>query len=462
MAEGTRDLTEGPVWRGLAAVSGPMALGILAVISTGLVDAYFLARVSPDALAAVGFIFPVTTAISSLSIGLSAGASAVIAQAIGRREDGEDVTRRGLHALGLGIAFATLAALLFWLVDGPLLAALGARGAVLEAALRYTPIWALSFPFLVSMMLVNGVFRAHGQGLASAGIMVGSAVVNVATTPLLILGWGPIPALGIAGAAGGTLAAMLAGSALALGLAWRGGILRPCHAPLRDLARNARAVIAIGGPAATSNAINPAGMALVTAAVATVGAAQVGGFGAATRVESLAAVPLLALSAGIGPVVGQNWGAGRRDRAREALRLCLWASLGYGLAVAVLLTVLAGPIARLFGAGEDSAAAAESYLRVVGWSVAGFGMLVTGNAALNAISRAGHAMALSLARVLVIYVPLAWVGVTVLGYPGILAAAVAANAFGGWAVLVSARATGLLETEARVVAAPARRIAPQE
>lgn len=84
MAEGTRDLMEGPVWRGLAAVSAPMMLGILAVISTGHVDAYFLARVSPEALAAVGFVFPVTTVISSLSIGLSAGASG----AIGRRGEG--------------------------------------------------------------------------------------------------------------------------------------------------------------------------------------------------------------------------------------------------------------------------------------------------------------------------------------------------------------------------------------
>ncbi len=458
----TRDLTEGPVRRGLASLALPMMAGILAVISTGLVDAYFLARVSPEALAAVGFVYPVTTAIASLSIGLSAGAGAIIAQALGRRDDGDDVTRRGLHALGLGIAFASVAAMAFWLLDAPLLAALGADGTVLDAALRYTPIWCLSFPFLVSMMLVGAVFRAHGSGLSAAGVMVFSAVVNVATTPLLILGWGPVPAFGIAGAAMGTLLAMASGSALALALATRSRILQPCEAPLRDLGRNARAIAAIGGPAATSNAINPAGMALVTAAVATVGAAYVGGFGAATRVESLVSVPLLALSSAIGPVVGQNWGAGREDRAREAVRLCLWFSVGYGLLVALALTAFAGPIAAAFGAGADSTVAAEAYLRVVGWSVAGFGMLVTGNAALNAISRAGHAMTLSLARVLAVYVPLAWIGVATFGYAGILGAAVVANAFGGWAVLVALRATGLSATRAGPVAWPARRIAPQE
>ncbi|MFO6465068.1 MATE family efflux transporter [Jannaschia sp. KMU-145] len=456
MAQNTRDLTEGPVWIALARLSGPMMLGIAAVLSTGLVDAYFLAKVSPEALAAVGFIYPVTTAIASLSIGLSAGAGAVISQALGRKEDDNDVTRRGLHALGLGLVLATLAALIFWLADRWLLGMLGADGGVLDAALRYTPLWCVAFPFLVSMMLINAVFRAHGNGGTSAMVMVASAIVNVATTPVFILGLGPAPELGIAGAALGTLVAMVAGSGVAFWLAWRNGILNPCTAPLRNLWSNVKAIAGVGGPAATSNAINPAGMALVTAAVATVGANAVGGFGAATRVESVLSVPLLALSSGIGPVVGQNWGAEAHDRARLALKQCLIFSVGYGLLVALVLTFFAGPIATAFGAGEESTEAAASYLRVVGWSIFGFGMLVTGNAALNAISRSGHAMVLSVARVLAIYVPLAWLGVTLFGYPGILGAAVVANLFGGWAVLVAARSVDLLETEFVGVAAPAR------
>ncbi|SDY38070.1 putative efflux protein, MATE family [Jannaschia faecimaris] len=458
MAENTRDLTEGPIWKTLAMLAGPMMLGILAVISTGLVDAYFLAKVSSDALAAVGFVYPVTTAISSLSIGLSAGAGAIISQALGRKESDDDVTRRGLHSLGIGIVLAVIAGLLFWLLDGLLFQALGADRAVLDAALRYTPLWCLSFPFLVSMMLINSVFRAHGSGVASAGIMVFSAVVNVATTPMFIVGWGPVPEMGIAGAAMGTLVAMVTASILAGYLALRSGMLQPCSEPFRDLWRNAKIIAGIGGPAAASNAINPAGMALVTAAVATVGSASVGGFGAATRVESFMAVPLLALSAGIGPVVGQNWGADKRYRARRALRLCLGFSVGYGLLVALVLTVFAEPIANAFGASESSTQAAESYLRVVGWSLFGFGMLVTGNAALNAISKSGHSMTLSIARVLVVYVPLAWLGVTLFGYAGILGAAVLANVFGAWAVLVAARATDLLTLDALPVAVPAKAV----
>lgn len=103
-ANNTRDLTQGPVWKALTAMSAPMSLGIFSVISVGLADAYFLGQVSGAALAAVGFIYPVITAITSLSIGLSAGANAALSQQIGAGEDDDDTQRLGLHAIGLGLA----------------------------------------------------------------------------------------------------------------------------------------------------------------------------------------------------------------------------------------------------------------------------------------------------------------------------------------------------------------------
>ena len=465
MARVSRDLNDGPVWKALLSVSGPMAFGILSGVSVGLVDSYFLAKLGGDALAAVGFVYPVVFTVMSLSIGLAAGANATISQALGRREDDDAVVRSGLHAVALAVGLAVATSALFLLLDRPLMSAMGAEGAVLDATLEYTAVWAFSFPFLVGMMQTNAVFRAHGNGGRAAGIMILSSVVNIALTPLLIFGWGPVPALGVTGAALATLIAQALACAVSTWLAIRDGILRPCGDLWSDLRANARKIGGVGGPAAVSNAIAPAGMAAVTAAVATLGAGYVGGFGAATRVESVVAVPLLALSAGIGPVVGQAWGAGDPDRAAKALRLSILFSLGYGLLVAVALFLLAEPIAAAFGTGDESLAAAAGYLRVVGWSLFGYGMLIVGNAALNAMSRSGYAMGMSLLRVLALYVPLAWAGATLFGYAGVLGAAVVANLFAAGAVLVTARAAGLRVLEAgpiRIVAArlPRSRLDP--
>ncbi|WP_439123965.1 MATE family efflux transporter [Marivita sp.] len=444
------DLTQGPIWKALAWVSAPMTFGILAVLSVGLADAYFLGQLGQAPLAAVGFIYPVTTALTSLSIGLSAGANAVVSQAIGRDQaDSDAPIRLALHSLGLGLGLAILVALAFLFGAPTVFQWMGAQDAALEETRAYVPFWSLSFPFLVVMMVCNAVFRAHGDGATSAAMMVLAAVVNIAINPLLIFGWGPIPAMGTEGAALATAIGRAFGAGVALWYAWYSGLLTVCGKPFKGLLSSIRDVISVGVPAACSNAINPAGMALVTAAVATLGEAAVAGFGAATRVQSVALVALFALSAGIGPVVGQNFGAGKQDRARMALRQAWMFSVGYGLVLAVGVTIFADQIAGFFAEGAEARSYAAQYLRIVSWSIMGYGILVITNAAMNARSKAVYSLGLSLSRIFVIYVPLAWLGMWVFGFTGILIAAVAANAFGIVGGLYCARQTELFSPDDR-------------
>lgn len=441
----TADLTTGPIWKALAWVSAPMSLGILAVLSVGLADAYFLGQLGQAPLAAVGFIYPVTTALTSLSIGMSAGTNAVVSQAIGRdRADSEAPIRLALHSLGLGLGLAILMALAFLVYAPTLFQWMGAQEAALRETRAYVPFWSLSFPFLVLMMVCNAVFRAHGDGATTAAIMVLAAVLNIAINPLLIFGWGPIPGMGTEGAALATAIGRAVGAGVALWYAWKCGLLTVCEKPLKGLLSSFRAVIAVGLPAAGSNAINPAGMALVTAAVATLGEAAVAGFGAATRVQSVALVALFALSAGIGPVVGQNFGADRRDRAGLALKQAWMFCVIYGLVLAAGVTVFADTIAGLFTNGSEAREYTAQYLRIVSWSLMGYGVLVITNAAMNARSKAAYSLALSLTRIFAIYVPLAWLLMWMFDYTGILIAAVLANTYAIGAGLFCARATGLI------------------
>lgn len=102
----SRDLTKGPIWRALTEVSAPMSFGILSVLSVGVIDAYFLGQLGGAPLAAIGFIFPVTAAFTSLAIGLSAGANAIVSQSLGKGDDAEITARYGLHACSLGLVLA--------------------------------------------------------------------------------------------------------------------------------------------------------------------------------------------------------------------------------------------------------------------------------------------------------------------------------------------------------------------
>lgn len=454
----TSDLNEGPVWRALARVSGPMVLGILGVLSVGIADSYFLARVGQTELTAVGFVYPTLVAITSLSIGLSAGANTVVSQSLGRKDTRRNTRRLSLHAIGLGVLAAGMTALAFHLFGPALFRLMGAEGAVLDAIRAFLPWWCLSFPFLGAFMVTNAVFRSGGNGRIPAAAMVLVALLNIGLDPLLIFGWGPIPAMGMEGAALATGIARILSAIAMLLLALRMGLVSLDCAPLSGLGDSLRRIGRVAVPAALSNAINPAGMAVVTAAVAMIGDAAVAGFGAATRIQSLAIVPLLALSSGIGPVVGQAWGAGDEARARNAVRLTFLICLAYGLAAATALTLFATPLARVITDGAEAQGFTATYIAAVSWSFAGYGILVTANAAMNARDRAVWSALLSLARIAVIYIPLAYLGGTLFSYPGILGAAVAANIVAIWGALVACRAVGLLELSFPPITGPAARL----
>ena len=442
-----RDLTEGPVWKALAAMSAPMSLGIFSVIAVGFADAYFLGKVSGAALAAVGFIYPVITALTSLSIGLSAGANAALSQSVGAGEDEDDTQRLGLHAIDLGISMSIVAAVIIWLVYPLLFSSLGAQGDVAKEVGKYMPLWALSFPFLVTMMITNSIFRAHGDGATSAAIMILAAFFGIALNPLLIFGWGPIPKMETAGAAMSTLIGRIVAMFAALWIAWRRGLLGVCGNMLTGLLKSVKRILAVGVPASMSNAINPAGMALVTAAVATVGDDAVAGFGAAGRVQSILLVPLMALSAGIGPVVGQNWGAEKTGRAKSATGWAFGFSAAYGAVIGLALLLFATPVAGLLAAGESDMGYAAQYLRIVGLTMFGYGIVVIANAAMNARDKALWSMSLSLGRIFVIYLPLAWIGVSIYGYVGIVIAAALANLIGAAAALYAVGQNDLFQVK---------------
>ncbi len=434
MANGkrNRDLTSGPVSRALWRVSAPMSIGILGTLSVGIADSAFLARAGTDSLTAIGFVYPVIVALTSLSIGMGAGTSAVVSQAFGRNGDDDAYAARlALHALIVAALLGLVTATAFYLSAPAIFSLMGATDAVRDEALSFVPWWCASFPFMVAAMGLNAVFRAGGESHISATVMVAQALLNIALDPLFIFGAAFIPAMGTEGAGIATFLARTLGCVGLVIFSLRSGRLSISRTCLKGLGESMRDIARIGGPAALSNAINPLGLSLVTSAAAMLGDAAVAGFGAATRVQSLLFVPMLAMSAGIGPVVGQAWGAEKHDRARAATRLTFLACTGYGALLAAVLSVAAPTLAHLMTDGGKAADHATTYLRWGATGFFGYGILVTANAAMNARDRALWSMGLSASRIALVYVPLAWLGASVAGFAGIVGAFVLSNL---WAV----------------------------
>mgnify|MGYP003987693527 FL=1 len=178
---------------------------------------------------------------------------------------------------------------------------------------------------------------------------------------------------------------------------------------LRELQASWKDILHVGIPAAGTNAIIPIAMALITAMLAQYGTEAVAGFGVASRIESLVLVMFYALSAIIGPFIGQNLSAGKADRIHKALYLCLKFCMSSGLIIALFLLFMSDLLPNLFSDNIMITETAALFLLIAPISYGAYGVVMAMNAAFNGMGKPGPAVIISMARMIVIYVPLAYI-----------------------------------------------------
>lgn len=432
----SHDLLNSPVWRALLGLAGPMVFGIVAVLSISVADTFYVSRLGTEPLAALSFTFPVTLTVASFSLGLGAGASSVVSRAVGAGNR-DDARRLATDALVLALILVTLISALGFLSARPLFALLGAEGEILDMIVRYMQIWYVSVPFLVVPMVVNAVIRAVGDSFWPSLTMVLAALINIAITPFLIYGWLGLPALDVAGAAWGTLIARVLTMFIPLYiLIWREHLMTLARPPLEALMSSWRRVLRVALPASLGSMVNPVGISVVTAIVATFGASTVAAFGVATRLESFFSVPMLALSAAIGPIAGQNWGAADKQRVIRALKLSYAVCAAWAAVLAILFAFTAEFFAGLLASEAAVAEEAATYLRIVPLSLFGYGIVIVAAGAFNALGKSVTGLGYYLLRSAVLYVPLAYAASLFAGSTAVYFGIAAANTLAGIAVAI--------------------------
>ncbi len=407
----SRDLTQGPVWLKLYNLSMPMVFGIVAVMSISIVDTYFVGKLGTKPLAALSFTFPVTMTISSIAIGISAGAASIVSRAMGAK-DMLKVCRASTDSLILSSLIVLIICAIGYFTINPLFSILGAKGETLDMVGRYMRIWYLSMPFLVIPMVVNGLIRSTGDSLWPSLIMIGSAVINIGLTPMFIFGYGIFPALDIEGAAIATAIAYFITFIFSLYILIVREKMVLFEIPsFNDTVKSWKEVLKIALPAGFGNAVNPFCVGIVTGFVATYGDATVAAFGAATRIEALFSIVMFALSAAIGPVAGQNWGAGKKDRAIKAQKISFIADLIWSTLIAIIFFFTAKYIAPLFSDDKQVQEIIILYLMIVPITLWGYGITIAAAGCYNAIDKPILGLIFYLIRSAIFYVPLSWAAI---------------------------------------------------
>lgn len=429
-------LLTAPMTSVLLRMTGPMILGIVAILAFNLVDTFFIGMLGTQALAAISFTFPVTFVVTSLAMGLGAGLSAVMGHALGQGKH-EEAARITTDNLFLAVLLVTLIAVAGALTIHPLFRLLGASDALIALIYDYMLIWYLTVPMLVLPMVGNAAIRATGDTKTPSLVMTVAGLVNGVLDPLLIFGIGPFPEWGIRGAAIATSLSWLMAMLVSLYiLRHREGLLRWRLSPRPQLLAHWRALLHVAVPASFTNMLNPLANAVLMTIFAGLGTEVVAAYGAASRVEALLLIVMMALSSVLAPFISQNYGAGNPARAKAALQLCMRFALLFQLAVYALTWLLAPFIADLFSDHPQVVRLIVLYLHLVpiGYGFQGMVMLLA--SALNGVRASSISFLFNGLRLFVFLLPGAWLGAKLGGeqgiYLGILLANLAAGTLAWW------------------------------
>jgi len=403
-----RDLTVGSIDRHLVALATPIAAGMIFQTLYFLVDLYFVGRLGGAAIAGVGSAGSLAFLVMSLTQVLGVGTVALIAQAVGRKDQAH------ANLVFNQSSILALAALLACLVFGYLFAsrfagALGSDEATRAAGTTYLRWYLPGLALQFTLVAMASALRGTGIVKPAMTAQMLTVVINVILAPVLIGGWGTGRPLGVAGAGLASSIAIAVGVLLMwvyfLRLEHYVGFVRRDWRPRVDVWRQ---ILNIGLPAGGEFVIMFVIFAFVYFVMRPFGASAQAGFGVGQRVMQAIFLPAMAVAFAVAPVVGQNFGCGHPERVRQTFRSA--AKMSVVLMLVVMGLCLWRP-ALLVGSFTSDAGAirvGSDYLRFVAWNCVASGFVFVCSGLLQGLGNTWPALWSSGSRLVSFIVPVWW------------------------------------------------------
>jgi len=337
-------------------------------------ESYFVGLLGVAELAGVALVFPLIMLMQMLSAGaIGGGISSAVARTVGagRRDEAEAVA---LHAVVLALVAGALSSAALLLGGRAIYTAMGGHGAALDTALAYSDVVFGGVVFLWLLNALASVLRGTGNMALPAGVVTAGVPILLVVSPVLIFGFGPLPALGIRGAALALVVYYVVGSAVLFAALrrGRGGVRLTGAHPLRSAVF--RAILGVGGPAAVNSVMTNVAVALATAFVGGLGVHVLAGFGLGIRLEYLLIPVVFGVGAAMIPMIGMNVGAGNLRRAREIAWTGALGAAAITGAIGVAAALFAPAWIGLFTDDAAAIAGGAAYLRIAGPAYALIGL----------------------------------------------------------------------------------------
>jgi putative MATE family efflux protein len=419
LAGSHRDFTQGPVGRALLVLAVPMVLEMVMESVFAVCDVFFVARLGAGAVATVGLTESMLACIYAVAMGLSIGATATVARRIGEK-DPDGAGRAAAQSLWLGLAFSvTLGALGLWLAPR-LLAVMGADPGVIAGGTTYARVMLGGSGTVIILFLVNAIFRGAGDAAIAMRVLWFANAINIVLGPCLIFGLGPFPRMGVTGAATATTIGRATGAVYAI---WRltrtSSRVSVRRRHLRPDPALAGRLLRLSASGALQAFVGTASWIGLVRIISLYGSPALAGYTIGIRVIIFALLPSWGVSNAAATMVGQALGAGKPERAVQAVRTAGLYNMAFLGAVGVLFVVLAPMLVALFTHDPAVSGYAVSCLRIVafGFALYGWGMVLTA-----AFNGAGDTLTPTLINLGVFWlfeIPLAWLLARRIGPSGV-------------------------------------------
>jgi putative MATE family efflux protein len=403
-----QDYTTGSIDRAIVLLSIPMILEMAMESLFAVVDAFFVAKIGIEAVATVGLTESVLTLVYSVAIGLSSAATAMVSRRIGEGNR-EAAAEAGAQTILVALALSALIALPGFFFAKDILRILAHDEAVAEAGYRFSQLlFTANLPILLLWML-NGIFRGAGDAATAMRALWIANAVNIVLDPVFIFGWGPVPEMGLLGAAVATTIGRSAGVAYQLYQLFKGSkIIRLQGRHFRPKAAVIARLLGIGAGGAGQYLISSASWIVLIGILGRLGPAIVAGYTIAIRIIIFSILPAWGMANAAATLVGQNLGAGHPERAEKSV----WRSAQFTVAFLAVISVaylIGAPwLVRIFTADPAVVQAGALAMRIIscGYVFFGFGMIVT-----QAINGAGDTRTPTILNFICFWlleIPLAW------------------------------------------------------
>jgi len=408
-----------PIWNLLLRFSGPAIISMTVASSFQLVDAMFVGRLGKEALAAMSVTYPLSLSFVAIASGTGIGVTSLITRSLGAGD-----TKRADKVAGTAITVCFLLASIIAAICLPnldaILRMLGAGESVLPLARIYSSIMIKFTLFSYTSMIMSNLIRADGNPVFSSSVAVSTSLINIALDPVLIFGFGPIPTMGIAGAATATVIAQGIGISIYLGYILKGKTAYKFHpGNFLPSLRIIGGIYRVGVASIIRSGAQFIVMGVVNRTVASFGVTPLAIMGALVRVGRFVLMPCLGLGQGMLPLIGFNFGAEKKSRIAELLFKTGLAGICWTTFCWLVIMLFPEQIMSAFNAEAGFLEEGSQAVRLYGMVYFIIGIQILPGFFFQAIGRGLPASVLTLARSIFILLPLVLLLPRFLGVTGI-------------------------------------------